>query len=143
MGNSEKNPGMIYILYLVGKPWGHECFAALIEGLERIQDMSASRRQENYYLEWEEIYLTDSELDEAKAGALVHLVFLGQLTPEDGIKFVSRGQSLALATVDEEKAQQALIRERAIHGEGFVHLWSVPIGWEVPGLHQFLDSEVD
>lgn len=134
---------MIYILYLVEEPWGRECFAALLEGLERIQDMSASRRQGNYYLEWEEIYLTDSELGEAKAGALVHLVFLGQLTPEDGIKFVLRGQSLALATVDEEKARQALSRERTIHGENFVHLWSVPIGWEVPGLHKFLGSEVD
>lgn len=134
---------MIYILYLVDEPRGDECCAALIEGLGRIQEISTSRRQGNYHLEWEEVYLTESELLEAKAGSLVHLVFVGQLTPEDGIKFVFPGQSLALATLDEEKARQELNRERAIHGEDFVHLWSVPIGWEVPGLHKFLGSEID
>lgn len=134
---------MIYVLYLSEEPTGHECFAALIQDPGRIREMSRARRREGLHLEWEEIHLNESELSEAGTGSLIHLVFLGRLTPEDGIRFVFPGQSLALVTVDGGRARRELKRERAIHGEDFVQLWSVPLGWEIPGLRGFLEHGPD
>lgn len=129
---------MIHVLYLVEESTGNECFVALPDGLGRIRELSASRYERRFYLEWEEISLVYPELLKAQRGAMVHLVFLGRLAPEDGIRFVFPGQSLGLATLREEKARKELVHERAVHGEDLVHMWSVPLGWEVPGLHEFL-----
>lgn len=130
---------MIHVLYLVEESTGDECFVALLGGLGRIRELSASRHERRFYLEWEEISLVYPELLKAQRGAMVHLVFLGKLAPEDGIKFVFPGQSLCLATLNEKRARKELTRERAVHGADLVHMWSVPLGWEVAGLHEFLD----
>jgi len=59
--------------------------------------------------------------------------------PDPGpISFVFPGQDLILATLDEKIARLVLEDERSRRSPEFVQLWSVPVGWEAPGLEDFL-----
>ncbi len=72
---------------------------------------------------------------------MVHLVFRSGLPDPGPISFVFPGQSLILATLDREMGLYALEDRRMETDPAVVHMWSVPVGWEAPGLEAFLDRD--
>lgn len=67
-------------------------------------------------------------------------MFHGALTDPGPISFVFPGQSLILATLDQEMAHLFLEDERERIRPEWVQMWSVPVGWEAPGLEEFLEQ---
>lgn len=72
---------------------------------------------------------------------MVHLILHSALPDPGFISFVFPGQSLLLPTLDRDMALYALEDKRMKFGSEFVQMWSVPIGWETPGLEKFLDRD--
>lgn len=129
------------LLFVSEKETGVECCVGLLRGTSRIKKLLKSLgRLEEHFLEWEEITSREPGLQDAAEGETVHLVFHGALTDPGPISFVFPGQSLILATLDQEMAHLFLEDERERIRPERVQMWSVPVGWEAPGLEEFLEQ---
>lgn len=136
------DPPCLTLLFVSEKETRRECCVGLLKGDARIKKLlKPPGRLENHYLEWEEIRSKEPGLEDAAEGTMVHLVLHSGLPDPGPISFVFPGQSLILATLDEEIAHLVLEDERSKISPEFVQMWSVPVGWETPGLEKFLDRD--
>lgn len=134
------DPPRLTLLFVSEKETRRECCVGLLRGTARIKKLlKPPGKLVTHYLEWEEIRSKEPGLEDAAQGTLVHLVLHSALPDPGLISFVFPGQDLILATLDEEIARLVLEDERSRISPEFVQLWSVPVGWEVPGLEDFLD----
>lgn len=134
------DPPRLTLLFVSEKETGWECCVGLLRGTSRIKKLlKPPGKLEHHYLEWEEIRSKEPGLVDAAEGTLVHLVLHSALPDPGPISFVFPGQDLILATLDKEIARLVLEDERSKISPDFVQMWSVPVGWEAPGLEDFLD----